>query len=78
MTYNFNLNNVRYTIDIKNCILKIFNNNTQIGNDIKIANEYAKEEDIVKALVEMEINSLKDAEENKLLIDEALKKLGLS
>ena len=72
MTYNFTINIVRYTIDIKNCILKIFNN-TQIGDDIKIANEYAKEEDVVKALLEMEINSLKDVEENKLLLDEALK-----
>lgn len=78
-SYNFNIENCIYNVDIKNCIMKIYNHKgEQLGNDIEIADEYANDERVVKALVDMEINSIKDKEENEYLIDDALKKLGIT
>lgn len=78
-SYTFNIENCIYNVDIKNNIMKIYNIKCeQIGNDIKIADEYANDEHIVKALVDMEISSIKDKEENESLINDALKKLGIT
>ena len=78
-SYTFNIENCIYSVDIKNNIMKIYNIKCeQIGNDIEIAYEYANDESIVRALVDMEISSIKDKEENESLINDALKKLGIT
>ena len=78
-SYTFNIKNCIYSVDIKNNIMKIYNIKCeQIGNDIEIAYEYANDESIVRALVDMEISSIKDKEENESLINDALKKLGIT
>lgn len=77
--YQFNINNSVYSVKIDNDNAKILDcNGNRICEDIKIADIYAEDENIVEALVYVQLECIEKKKKAEEMMLETLKQLGLA
>lgn len=77
-SYNFNIEDCTYNVDIKNNIAIITDSKgNKICNEIEIADTYINNEKLIEGLVKLNINCNNKINESNKLMQEALEYLGL-